>query len=89
MKARVDLVLDCADPATLATFWREALDSREYFTDSSVSVLVPKEGVAPPLVLQGVLEPRTAKNHMSRASVTRTGSGWRIPSTVTREGARP
>jgi hypothetical protein len=29
MKARVDLVLDCADPAKLVEFWREALDYRE------------------------------------------------------------
>lgn len=64
MKARVDLVLDCADPATLAVFWREALDYREYFTDVSVAILVPKEGVAPPLVLQGVPEPRVGKNRM-------------------------
>jgi hypothetical protein len=64
MKARVDLVLDCADPVTLAGFWREALDYREYFTDVSVAILVPKEGVAPPLVLQGVPEPRVGKNRM-------------------------
>ncbi|MGQ0826255.1 MAG: VOC family protein [Actinomycetota bacterium] len=40
-KARVDLVLDCADPSKLVDFWREALDYREYYTDESVAVLVP------------------------------------------------
>jgi len=64
MKARVDLVLDCAEPRALVAFWREALDYREYFTGDSVAVLVPKEGNAPPLVLQGVPEPRVAKNRM-------------------------
>jgi Glyoxalase-like domain len=64
MKARVDLVLDCADPARLVEFWREALGYREYFVDTSFAVLVPKEGTAPPLVLQGVPEPKAGKNRM-------------------------
>jgi predicted enzyme related to lactoylglutathione lyase len=64
MKSRVDLVLDCKDPAKLVEFWRDALDYREYFTDTSFAVLVPKDGNAPPLVLQGVPEPRVAKNRM-------------------------
>jgi predicted enzyme related to lactoylglutathione lyase len=63
-KARVDLVLDCADPSTLAAFWRDALDYREYYADASVAVLVPKEGTASPLVLQAVPEPRVGKNRM-------------------------
>jgi predicted enzyme related to lactoylglutathione lyase len=63
-RARVDLVLDCADPSKLVEFWREALDYREYYTDDSFAVLVPKEGVAPPLVLQGVPEPKAGKNRM-------------------------
>jgi hypothetical protein len=64
VKSRIDLVLDCADPATLVEFWREALGYREYYTDTSLAVLVPTEGNAPPLVLQGVPEPRTGKNRM-------------------------
>jgi hypothetical protein len=64
MKARIDLVLDCAEPAKLVEFWREALDYREYFTNTSFAVLVPKEGDASPLVLQGVPEPRVTKNRM-------------------------
>jgi predicted enzyme related to lactoylglutathione lyase len=64
MKARVDLVLDCADPAKLVDFWREALDYREYFTDTSLAVLVPKEGTGSPLVLQGVPEAKAGKNRM-------------------------
>ena len=63
-KARMDFVLDCADPPKLVDFWREALDYREYYTDSSIAVVVPKEGNAPPLVLQGVPEPKAGKNRM-------------------------
>jgi len=63
-KARVDLVLDCADPRKLVEFWRDALDYREYYTDTNIAVLVPKEGTAPPLVLQGVPEPKGGKNRM-------------------------
>jgi hypothetical protein len=63
-KARVDLVLDCADPKKLVEFWREALHYREYYTDDSIAVLVPTEGIASPLVLQGVPEPKAGKNRM-------------------------
>jgi hypothetical protein len=64
MKARVDLVLDCTNPQNLAQFWRDALGYREYFVDTSMAVLVPKENDLPPLVLQGVPEPRAGKNRM-------------------------
>ena len=63
-KARVELVLDCAEPKRLAAFWREALDYRVHFTDASLAVLVPKEGIASPLLLQGVPEPKAGKNRM-------------------------
>jgi hypothetical protein len=64
MKARVDIVLDCANPKQLMEFWREALGYREYFVDTGFAVLVPKENDAPPLVLQGVPEPKSGKNRM-------------------------
>jgi predicted enzyme related to lactoylglutathione lyase len=63
-KAKVELVLDCAEPKRLATFWREALDYRTYYTDANLAVLVPKEGVASPMHLQGVPEPKASKNRM-------------------------
>jgi predicted enzyme related to lactoylglutathione lyase len=62
--ARVELVLDCAEPERLATFWRQALDYREYYTDAHLVVLVPMEGMAAPLLLQGVPEPKAGKNRM-------------------------
>jgi predicted enzyme related to lactoylglutathione lyase len=63
-KATVELVLDCAEPERLARFWREALEYRDYYTDAKLAVLVPKEGIASPLLLQGVPEPKAGKNRM-------------------------
>src|SRR6202162_473037 len=63
-KVRVELVLDCADPKRLASFWREALDYRDFYTDANLAVLVPKEGIASPLLLQGVPEAKVGKNRM-------------------------
>ena len=63
-RAKVELVLDCADPKRLATFWRDALDYRDYYADVTLAVLVPKEGIGSPLLLQGVPEPKAGKNRM-------------------------
>jgi predicted enzyme related to lactoylglutathione lyase len=63
-KARVELVVDCAEPEGLAMFWCEALDYRDYFTDGNLVVLVPNEGIASPLLLQRVPEPKAGKNRM-------------------------
>ena len=63
-KARVELVLDCAEPERLAKFWRQALNYRDYYTDMKLAVLVPKKGIASPLLLQGVPEPKAGKNRM-------------------------
>ncbi len=64
LMANVELVLDCAEPTRLAKFWREALDYRVHFTDANLAVLVPKDGMASPLLLQGVPEPKAGKNRM-------------------------
>ena len=64
-KARLDLVLDCSDPEKLTEFWRQALDYRVYYSDSSFAVLVPDDDTnASPLVLQQVPEPKPGKNRM-------------------------
>jgi predicted enzyme related to lactoylglutathione lyase len=60
----VELVLDCEEPKRLAKFWRAALDYRDYYMDANLAVLVPKEGIASPLLLQGVPEPKAGKNRM-------------------------
>jgi hypothetical protein len=63
-KARVELVLDCAETKRLAQFWRQALGYREHYSEANLAVLVPKEGIASPLLLQGVPEPKAGKNRM-------------------------
>ena len=63
-KATMEIVLDCAEPMRLAEFWREALDYRDHYTDAKLAVLVPKDGAASPLLLQGVPEPKAGKNRM-------------------------
>ncbi|HEY1832380.1 MAG TPA: VOC family protein [Acidimicrobiales bacterium] len=60
----MELVLDCAELKSLATFWAEALEYRDYYTDANLAVLVPKEGIASPLLLQRVPEPKAGKNRM-------------------------
>ena len=61
-KATMEIVLDCAEPTRLAKFWREALDYRDHYTDAKLAVLVPKEGTASPLLLQGARN--AGKNRM-------------------------
>src|ERR1700758_1888135 len=63
-KATVEFVLDCQDPNGLAKFWRAALDYRVYYADARLAVLVPKEGIASPLLLQRVPEPKVGKNRV-------------------------
>ncbi len=63
-RAELELVLDCAEPKRLAEFWREALGYRDYYSDANLTVLVPKEGIASPLLLQAVPEPKAGKNRM-------------------------
>lgn len=57
-------MLDCAQPRRLPEFWCAALDYRDYYADTNMAVLVPKEGMASPLILQGVPEAKAGKNRM-------------------------
>ena len=61
-RARLDFVIDCAEPTELVEFWREALGYRVYYEGPTLAVLVPPEGDASPLILQQVPEPKTTKN---------------------------
>jgi predicted enzyme related to lactoylglutathione lyase len=63
-KASVEIVLDCAEPKRLAKFWRDALDYRDYYNEANLTVLVPKDQTASPLLLQRVPEPKAGKNRM-------------------------
>jgi hypothetical protein len=57
------LVLDCADPETLAEFWAAALGYEPFGTVGNYVALVPPTSGRPKLLLQ-VPEPKTTKNRM-------------------------
>jgi predicted enzyme related to lactoylglutathione lyase len=64
MTARLGLVLDCADPEALAGFWAPALGYANVGSAGSYVMLLPEDGRGPQLLLQGVEEPKAAKNRM-------------------------
>jgi hypothetical protein len=63
-KATIGLVLDCADPERLATFWAAALGYDYLGTYANHALLLPRGQPGPKLVLQGVPEPKRYKNRM-------------------------
>jgi Glyoxalase-like domain len=60
----MEVVIDCAEPLQLRRFWREALGYREHWAVDDLVVLVPEVGVATPVLLQRVPEPKTTKNRV-------------------------
>jgi hypothetical protein len=58
------LVLDCADPETLAEFWAAALGYEPLGSAGNYVALVPPTPGRPKLLLQRVPEPKTTKNRM-------------------------
>jgi predicted enzyme related to lactoylglutathione lyase len=58
------LVLDCADPDALASFWGPALGYTNVGSAGSYVLLLPAGGDAPQLLLQRVPEPKSTKNRM-------------------------
>jgi hypothetical protein len=60
----IGLVLDCADPETLALFWTQALGLQRLGAAGNYVLLVSPSGALPKLLLQRVTEPKTGKNRM-------------------------
>lgn len=59
------VVIDANDAVALAEFWSAALGYRRVDTVEQYEVLVPGEGAGgPPLLIQGVDDPKVAKNRM-------------------------
>ena len=58
------LVLDCADPETLASFWAPALGYVSAGTFGSYVALLPQVRPGPKLLLQRVAEAKQVKNRM-------------------------
>jgi predicted enzyme related to lactoylglutathione lyase len=61
---RLVTVLDCKDPKTLAPFWAGALGYKEIAAAGQYVVLGTGDRTQHELILQGVAEPKTAKNRM-------------------------
>jgi predicted enzyme related to lactoylglutathione lyase len=57
----VDIVIDCADPETLAGFWAEALGYRAVGFGEPYFLLLPAQRAYPPVILQRVPEPKQGK----------------------------
>jgi Glyoxalase-like domain len=57
----VDIVIDCADPEGLATFWAAALGYRAVGFGEPYFLLLPPERAHPPVILQRVPEPKRGK----------------------------
>jgi predicted enzyme related to lactoylglutathione lyase len=64
MKANVDLVIDCADPESLADFWAAALGYNKVGFFEPYYLLRPEDPSYPPLLLQRVPEAKQVKNRM-------------------------
>jgi predicted enzyme related to lactoylglutathione lyase len=63
MTTGIGLVLDCVDPLRLAEFWAPALGYTNPAAGTYV-LLIDDHGGRPKLLLQGVPEPKVAKNRM-------------------------
>jgi predicted enzyme related to lactoylglutathione lyase len=59
--ANIDIVIDCADPETLAEFWAEALAYDKIGMFDNYYVLLARNRAHPPVLLQRVPEPKTGK----------------------------
>jgi hypothetical protein len=57
----VDIVIDCADPETLAGFWAAALGYRAVGLFEPFFLLLPPDRAHPPVMLQRVPEPKQGK----------------------------
>jgi predicted enzyme related to lactoylglutathione lyase len=57
----VDIVIDCADPETLAEFWSAALGYTKVGLFDSYFVLAAPQREHPPVLLQRVPEPKVGK----------------------------
>jgi predicted enzyme related to lactoylglutathione lyase len=61
LEPNVDIVIDCADPETLARFWAEALRYRAVGFGEPYYLLLPPQRAFPPVILQRVPEPKRGK----------------------------
>jgi len=60
----IDIVIDCHDLPALLDFWSAALGYRKVGLKDNYGLLLPQEPSHPPVLLQRVPEPKTAKTRV-------------------------
>jgi predicted enzyme related to lactoylglutathione lyase len=63
-EANLDIVIDCQDVETLLEFWAAALGYRQVGIKGDYGLLLPDDSSHPPVILQRVPEPKTAKTRV-------------------------
>ena len=90
---QIGLVLDCADPETLAEFWAPALGYVNLGTAGAYVALFPDGRPGPKLLLQRVPEPKAVKNRMhvdiEVADIARRSGSRSSPSAPPGSAKRP
>jgi len=63
-KPNIDIVIDCRDVDLLMDFWSVALGYRKIGKRGQYGLLLPDDAAFPPVILQQVPEPKTAKTRV-------------------------
>jgi predicted enzyme related to lactoylglutathione lyase len=64
IEPNIDIVIDCHDLEAQLDFWSAALEYSKIGIKDNYGLLVPHERAYPPVVLQRVPEPKTAKTRV-------------------------
>ena len=64
IEPNIDIVIDCHDLEAQLDFWSAVLGYRKIGIKDNYGLLVPHERAYPPVVLQRVPEPKTAKTRV-------------------------
>jgi predicted enzyme related to lactoylglutathione lyase len=64
IEPNIDIVIDCHDLEAQLDFWSAALEYRKIGIKDNYGLLVPRERAYPPVILQRVPEPKTAKTRV-------------------------
>jgi predicted enzyme related to lactoylglutathione lyase len=64
IEPNIDIVIDCHDLEAQLTFWAAALGYRKMGAKENYGLLLPHERSHPPVILQRVPEPKTAKTRV-------------------------
>lgn len=64
VEPNLDIVIDCEDLEAQLDFWAAALEYRKIGVRDNYGLLLPNERAHPPVLLQRVPEPKTAKTRV-------------------------